>query len=224
MIYNLKFVDNEVSRVFFFSDFHHSHDPEWDVPLWKLRGFNSIEEHDRVLMENWNKKVSENDIVFYLGDLIVGAGKEGYNTFVNTLLKLEFNTLYVMPGNHYSGFKQLFDGNFAHDSIDQFLRIKILSELRESIYFIPNYYEISVNGQSIVLCHYPILSWNKMSQGAWHLHGHCHGNLHKTKWIENNYYKGKVLDIGPECNNEPISFNELKQIFKSRIELKVDHH
>ena len=62
------------SKTFVWSDTHFGHKSEnWDVPLWKKRGFNSIEEHDEGLISNWNKTVSNEDDVFHLGDIMFGA-------------------------------------------------------------------------------------------------------------------------------------------------------
>jgi len=40
--------------------------------------------------------------------------------------------------------------------------------------------EINYEGQSVVLCHYPIESWNKRHHGSYHFHGHTHGRLGGT--------------------------------------------
>lgn len=39
-----------------------------------LRGarFSSIEEHDETIRDNWNKKVKKDDIVYHLGDVMIG--------------------------------------------------------------------------------------------------------------------------------------------------------
>ena len=38
------------------------------VLKWTKRPFSSIEEMDRILIENWNNKVNEEDDVYILGD------------------------------------------------------------------------------------------------------------------------------------------------------------
>lgn len=37
--------------------------------------------------------------------------------------------------------------------------------------------EIKYMGETFVLCHYPLLTWNKARRGAIHCHGHCHGTI-----------------------------------------------
>jgi len=39
------------------------------------------------------------------------------------------------------------------------------------------YTEITVEGLSLVLCHYPFRTWRGMAKGCLNLHGHCHGRL-----------------------------------------------
>ncbi len=40
-----------------------------------------------------------------------------------------------------------------------------------------HYAELEADGRLIVLCHYPLRTWNKMGRGAIDLHGHSHGRL-----------------------------------------------
>lgn len=75
--------------------------------------------------------------------------------------------------------------------------------------------EINIEGQKIILNHYPLKSWKDIENGSWLLSGHEHGNF---KDIE----KGKMLDIGWCRFKKPLSFLEIKEIMDSRkIELNL---
>lgn len=100
----------------------------------------------------------------------------------------------------------------------------IISQLRGNIVFIRGnhdqfgdpYKEIKVNKQTICLFHYPMMSWNKMHYGSWHLHGHCHGSLkHQT---------GKLLDVGWDAHGKLLSFDNVKEILDTRAIVVHDHH
>jgi len=74
------------------SDTHFNHDRSF---LWQPRGFNSIQEHDEVIIENWNKIVKPNDIVFHLGDVMLGDIEYGMNCF-----KQLNGHINIIRGNH----------------------------------------------------------------------------------------------------------------------------
>ncbi len=231
MINILKFKKEDGDKIFFFSDFHHSH-----AKLLESRGFPTIEEHDETIINNWNSVVDNNSIVFFLGDLVLGAGEKSKEVYSQLLEKLNYKELYCGMGNHGAGYKQLFNRNLEFNQIDKYYRLNIthqslyengckLENLGDKkIYFIPNYYEIFIGNQPVILSHYPILSFNGQRNSAIHLHGHCHNSLHKTEWIDKNYYAGRVMDVGYEGIKNPISFNQIKEIMDKREIRTFDHH
>lgn len=40
----------------------------------KIRPFSSVEEMDQLMLDNWNKVVTDSDIVYHLGDVYFGGG------------------------------------------------------------------------------------------------------------------------------------------------------
>jgi calcineurin-like phosphoesterase family protein len=56
-------------RVFFISDTHFDH---VNIIRYCNRPFNSVREMNDILVNNWNRTVGKNDVVFFLGDLVVG--------------------------------------------------------------------------------------------------------------------------------------------------------
>jgi len=72
------------------------------------------------------------------------------------------------------------------------------------------YHEIwvkSIEGQTVVACHYAMRVWPQSHHGSYMLYGHSHGKLPPL---------GLQWDVGVDNNNYyPISFNELKEIMYS---------
>lgn len=98
----LKFRGNE-SKFLFISDLHWNHNPPWEIPIWKVRGFNSPEEYNEGEISAWNKTCDESSIVYHLGDLIFNDGKG--EKFIQLISRLRFKELYLLMGNHHSGYK-----------------------------------------------------------------------------------------------------------------------
>ena len=123
---------------YFISDLHINHAK---IIEYDARPFADVEEMNRVLIENWNNVVNEDDIVFHLGDFSVGGAVEWTN-----LLDQLHGRIFLILGNHDN-----------HS----------LKDRRFSILFdeIVPYKEITdnTNGKNynLVLSHYPIFSWNK---------------------------------------------------------------
>ena len=58
-----------MSNIFFTSDLHFCHDREF---IWGSRGFSSCDEMNNTIIERWNNTVTDYDIVYVLGDLMLG--------------------------------------------------------------------------------------------------------------------------------------------------------
>ena len=219
----LKFQHSENSKVYFISDLHYAHEK-----LLESRGFSTIGEHNKTIIDNWNNKVNNDSTVFFLGDLVLGAGQKSQETYENLLNKLNFKYLYVMQGNHFGGGKPMWNSAFSSGKIDEYYRLKYCLNSNPDedkvVYFIPNYYEIFVNSTPLILSHYPILSWNGIRANSILLFGHCHNSLEKTPWVKENYLKSKCMDVGFEAIKAPISFSEVKEIMDKRPIIQVDHH
>jgi hypothetical protein len=81
-----------------------------------------------------------------------------------------------------------------------------------------------------VMCHYPMLIWDKHQHGAWHLFGHCHYGLWKFMLSAPEFEplrRRKMLDVGvdnPLCNYSPFSFAEIKSFMDKQEVIPLDHH
>lgn len=203
----LKF-KTSVQNVHFVSDLHMGHDREW---LYKARGYNSIQEHDEGIIERWNKQVAPHDVVWSLGDFIFLKGAE--ERMDKIIRRLNFSTLYIINGNHVAGTKQLKEKHGRRYALED----------GRIVEFRNDYEEIIVDNRGMVLCHYPIVSFNGQGGGNIHVHGHCHNKLQGTE-IGNLLYKARILDVGIEAFGRPISFKEVVDIVDKRGIVTFDHH
>jgi calcineurin-like phosphoesterase family protein len=135
-------------NVWFTSDFHLGHR---NIIRYCNRPFDSIEDMDATLLANLNRKVGENDVLYFLGDFCLGDADQAklYRD------RIVCRNIHMIEGNHDTTLRAL-AGAFC--SWNQ------LAEIR-------------VGGQRIVLCHYAMRVWHQSSRGVWHLYGHSHGNL-----------------------------------------------
>jgi len=135
---------------------------------------------DEAMIAKWNAVVKPEDEVYHLGDVAFCCSMEYAIGIMNRL----------------TGIKHLIVGN--HDKLALGMN-NICPNIWASI---KDMSEVTVDGQHIVLCHYPLRTWHHSYRGVWHLFGHVHGTL--DTW-------GKSLDIGVDCwNFAPVSFENLK--------------
>jgi calcineurin-like phosphoesterase family protein len=183
-------------NIFFISDFHVGHQ---NVIRFDNRPFKNLDEMHMTLINNWNNVVGDDDIVFYLGDLFYRCHSKYPMWFVHQLK----GKIHFILGNHdrYRDISKL--NRFETISTEAKLDVK----------------DDSVKGryQHFHLHHHPIISWNKASHGAIHLHGHCHQKMAMSPdyaWL----YKRKIMDVG--CNGinyTPISYTQVQQIMNSKL-------
>ena len=183
--------------VFFISDFHlfHKNVIKFDNrPFKDKNGEPDVRAMHRTIIDNWNSVVKDEDVVFYLGDLCFGRPE-----WANEVIFALRGKIHFVMGNHdeYKEIKKYNRFEGIYDLVD----LNILnSPIDKNLHFI--------------LMHYPIFSWNRQHHGTYHVHGHCHGNLHhgETK----DYYVGrKVIDVG--CNiidYTPISYKDVVKKLK----------
>jgi len=139
------------------------------------RPFSNKDIMDDEIVIRHNKKVKPEDEVYFLGDFAFVKDPE----YVQALLQAMNGTKYFIFGNHD---KIMYDPRV----VKEFVWMKSYYELR-----------ISNRGKKqppIVMCHYPIYSWNRMHHGALHFYGHTHGAIPIMAG-------GRGKDVGLDCND-----------------------
>jgi calcineurin-like phosphoesterase family protein len=169
---------------YFISDAHFYHKGSLRWPNGKARPFSSIKEMNDTIINNWNSVVTSDDTVYFIGDF---AYKCSINEVKSIFDKLN-GKIILIKGNH--------DG-IVLKANQKFHRF-------ESVHDILN---IKIDNHELVLCHYPMESWQGKGRNSIHIHGHTHGSINH---LNTNI---KRLDVSVEnCNYTPVSLNKIIEI------------
>ena len=141
-----------MNKVFFTADLHFGHA---NAIRFDNRPFSSVEEMDAEMMQRWNTKVTKDDIVYVLGDMIWKTR----NNDAEWLVKNLNGQIILIKGNH---------DRFFHNT-------KALNALAD----IKDYADIPIKLEDgttkrCILSHFFIPMYVGNRYGAIHLHGHSH--------------------------------------------------
>lgn len=168
-------------NIYYVGDLHFGH---FNAIKYDCRPWSDVETMAEGLVERWNARVNDDDIVYVLGDVC-------------------FRSKY--PAWHYlermKGRKVLIVGN--HDA-------ELLADERSRRCFddIQYYLEVKDGDKQVVLCHYPMAEWNGMNRGWWHVFAHIHAQTNATYGIMRNL--PRALNAGYMINNYvPATLDEL---------------
>lgn len=187
--------------IYFTSDTHFGHQ---NIIKFCNRPFNSIQEHDKLLIDNWNSVVGLDDTVFHLGDFAFG----GFPFWKNIRDQLNGHIILVI-GNHdwknlTAGSKALFD--------------ECVSQAR-----------ISINGKIVYLNHFPFLCFSHGDPKIYEtdyslqLFGHIHSgpNSSGSDVSRSSILYPTQYDVGVDNNDyKPISWKSIKE----KIEFNIQNY
>lgn len=189
----------DMKHIWFLSDLHHGHPKIVKIcgrPVPLIDGLDvSIPEQKRrinelhndwLIREVYNKYIDRKDEVYILGDVSMQPKIEA-EKFIDRLN----GNKHLVAGNHCK--------NILHST--RFSEIKDIKDF--------SYSRFGLNIH-IVLCHYPIASWNRKIHGSWHLYGHVHGRF-STISSEVEKFLGLVWDVGIDNKLPWVDLNKKTQ-------------
>lgn len=157
-----------------------------NVIKFQNRPFADANEMNHTLIINYNSIVQPNDTVYILGDLVFRIPADDANRLISKM----------------NGKKYLITGN--HDK-------KYDESLFEEITI---YKEIKYCRERFVLMHYPLLEWNHMYHGSYHLHGHIHSFPDYN--IKNKNDNIRRYDVGVDANYfYPVAITDILNFFNN---------
>lgn len=178
--------------IYFTSDLHLGHDKDF---IYKERGFDNISSHNIAILKNWNSVVTSDDVVYVLGDLMLGDNSAGMS-----ILKQLNGTIYIILGNH--------------DTNSRITLYKTLPRVAD-ISFADR---IRYRGYTFFLSHYPMCTGNgdkELKRAVINLHGHTHQRINYTNENGNRMYH-----VGVDSHNmQLISIDDIiEEIIKKENE------
>jgi len=175
--------------IYYTSDLHLGHE---NIIKLCNRPFSSLDEMNETLIENWNKRVTNLDKVYILGDLMFRSEMEP-----NTVLSRLKGKKHLIVGNHDHSWMKKVNLGQHFESVENLMVLE--------------------NGKGkITLCHFPMMSF----EGKYLIYGHIHNNKPQSYWpllktMEN------AFNTSVEVNDyKPVSFEELIEnnaIFRAKL-------
>ena len=177
-----------MSEIWLTSDTHFGHDKDF---IWDARGFENIEQHNQEIIKRWNEVVKKDDIVYHLGDVMLGDLEAGMEC-----LKQLNGQIKIVLGNH-----------------DTKTRIKAYQEL-DNVEVLGYATMLKYKKYHFYLSHYPTLTDNMdedkpLKARVLNLYAHTH---QKTKFLDGhlNYH------VGIDTHGCPIKLDNIIEEIKER--------
>jgi len=178
-------------KVFFTSDTHFYHK---NIIEFCNRPFQDEFYMNESLINNWNKVVPKDGIVFHAGDFAM----TGRIDYIKELVSKLNGKIYLTLGNHC--YQNRFDRQVIRE---------IFHQTDDIFYFTIQDEELEGGRANFQICHYPLMFWKR---GAFMLHGHVHSGPFSTA-NEKVPFHAMRYDIGVDNNDfTPISYHKLKVI------------
>ncbi len=154
------------TNIWFTSDTHWFHK---NIIDYCDRPFDTVEEMNQHLIDQWNKTVKKNHMIYHLGDFAFAG-----STKIRDILSQLNGKIHIVLGNHDAQLRKV-----LRSSPD------IIEGYSEGVKYLKHDHRI------FTLSHYPFITWLDSEKGverSIHLHGHQHAN---------GYYDDKaMLDVG----------------------------
>lgn len=190
-----------MAEVWYTADLHLSH-----RKLAELRGFDSVEEHDAAVFDNWAATVGKDDSVWVLGDLTLG-----HPAWVQPMLSKLPGRKHLILGNHDRGHPVFRNSHNQLGHYTAFHSVQLAARRR-------------IGDTSVLLSHLPYSGdhtaedrhpqWRLPDCGEWLLHGHTHS--------PDKYTGGKQIHVGLDAwGLKPASTDQVRRLMVACEEIRA---
>jgi calcineurin-like phosphoesterase family protein len=199
-----------MSSTWFTADQHFGHT---NIIKYCNRPFCCAKEMDDEMILRWNAVVEPGDTVYHLGDFTM----EGYQYAKDIFAQLNGAVkILALPWHHDRRWLAKAKTAPPHTQGKSYTGSQTFIRLLPPIEILTLTSYIDGRGGStsrdrpmkVTLGHYPMASWEASYHGAWHLHGHSHGQYDGG---------GFMMDVGVDSwNFTPVSMNQVRHFMRTQ--------
>lgn len=185
-------------KTFFTSDLHADHR---NIIAYCNRPFKDVDHMRRVLIDNWNTAVGPRDMVYVLGDFVMGKAD-----YAERMLKSLNGTKYLIRGNHDKGSTEKLEAagfRWVGTGLQYQLGPHLVTLSHYPYAADPEEERVNQRSDGVTYVD-KFASRRPKDTGGWLLHGHVH-----TAW----QVKGRQVNVGVDrWNYSPVSQEELLEV------------
>jgi calcineurin-like phosphoesterase family protein len=169
MLLNVK--ETEEQKIYITADPHLGHQRDF---VWEARGYADWKAHDKGIIDTINSMVRPTDILLLLGDICLNTPLSQFEEYLS---RIQCQNIWTMWGNHNNPhktnvYRKTVDATYPASNYP--FPTEVYPCKYKNLIYLGYYVEAVLNGQFVILCHYPISVFNEMQHGAWMLCGHSH--------------------------------------------------
>ena len=147
-----------------------------------IRPFKSLDEMEKVIIENWNNRVQDDDTVYVLGDI----AKDDDVVAVEIFKRLK-------------GHKHLIVGNHDIIVLEKLSKLNIFDSIK--------YIDLIKDGtDKVCICHYPLMDWIEFNGDGILVYGHIHKKTMKNGAAYGEIKKYYSDKLAYNCGVDVIGF------------------
>ena len=180
-----------MGKIFATSDLHFGHDREF---VWKVRGYNSVEDMNEQQIAKWNSVVGVDDDVYVLGDLMLGSNTAG----LACIARLN-GRIHIVLGNHDTSAREaLYRDLYNVVEVAQAIKIKF-------------------NKHHFFMSHYPAMTGNLENENLKQMTLNLFGHTHQTK----NFYEDRpyMYHVGVDSHDGyPVNLYDVLDEMYAKVE------
>lgn len=183
-------------RIFITSDWHFFHDREF---VWKVRGFDNVEEMNQAIIDRHNAIVNPDDIVYVLGDCVLGGSSSEVLQKGKELIEQLNGEIHIIRGNH--------DTDRRVQMYQECLNVASAGSWSDMVKY---------KGYHFYLCHFPTETGNLEKESLKQCTLCLYGHTHQTS----NFYNDKpyMYHVGCDSHNcTPVLLDDIIEEMKEKV-------